>query len=76
MRAGDQEARPPERGNEPALARPANCLLVRTPEKKTSDDPSTKDGIETVRLCASLLRSHLSIDAVSSFFPLTVNNAG
>jgi hypothetical protein len=36
--------------------------------KNASDDPSTKDGIETVRLCASLLRSHLSIDTVSSFF--------
>jgi len=36
--------------------------------KNVSNDPSTKDGIETVRLCASLLRSHLSIDTVSSFF--------
>jgi len=36
--------------------------------KNASDKPSTKDGIETVRLCASLLRSHLSIDTVSSFF--------
>ena len=44
--------------------------------KNVSDDPSTKDGIETVRLlrlrsgqvCASLLRSRLSIDTVSSFF--------
>jgi hypothetical protein len=31
-------------------------------------DPSTKDGIETVRPCASLLRARLSIDTVSSFF--------
>ncbi len=36
--------------------------------KHASDDPSTKDGIETIRLCASLFRSHLSIDTVSSFF--------
>jgi len=44
--------------------------------KDASDDPSTKDGIETVRLfrlrsgqvCASLLRSHLSIDTLSSCF--------
>jgi hypothetical protein len=36
--------------------------------KHASDDPSTNHGIETVRLCASLFRSHLSIDSVSSFF--------
>jgi hypothetical protein len=27
-------------------------LVERTPEKSTSGKPSTKDGIETVRLCA------------------------
>ena len=43
-------------------------FLERTPEKKAIDDPSTKDGIETVRLYASLFRSHLSIDTVSSVF--------
>jgi hypothetical protein len=42
--------------------------VEQTPEKNTSDEPSTKNGIETVRLCASLLRSHLSIDTASLFF--------
>jgi hypothetical protein len=36
--------------------------------KNASAEPSTKDGIATVRLCASLLRARLSIDTVSSFF--------
>jgi hypothetical protein len=36
--------------------------------KNASAEPSTKDGIETFRLGASLLRAHLSIDTVSSFF--------
>jgi hypothetical protein len=38
------------------------------PETKVSTEPSTKDGIEAVRLCASLFRSRLSIDTVSSVF--------
>ena len=69
MRAGDREASPPERGNGSVPWRGLQAeFLERTPEKNASDDPSTKDGIETVRLCASLFRSHLSIDTVSSFF--------
>ena len=35
--------------------------------KNASAEPNTKDGIETVRLCASLLQAHLSIDTMSSF---------
>jgi hypothetical protein len=35
--------------------------------KNASAEPSTQDAIETVRLGASLLRSRLSIDRVSSF---------
>jgi hypothetical protein len=77
MRAGDREAISAEQGNGPVpWSGPSAALraglqtafLERTPEKKASDDPSTKDGIETVRLRASLFRSHLSIDTVSSFF--------
>jgi hypothetical protein len=43
-------------------------FLERTPEKKASAEPSTKDGIETVRLCASLFHARPSIDTVSRFF--------
>ena len=43
-------------------------FLGRTYEKKASAEPSTKEGIEAVRLCASLLQARLSIDTVSSFF--------
>jgi hypothetical protein len=35
--------------------------------KSASGEPSTKDGIETVRLGASLFRTRLSIDTMSSF---------
>jgi len=35
--------------------------------KNASAEPSTKDGIEAVRLRASLLQARLSIDAMSSF---------
>jgi hypothetical protein len=42
-------------------------FLKRTRETKASAEPSTKDGIEAVRLCASLFQSRLSIDTVSSF---------
>ena len=42
-------------------------FLERTPEKKASDEPSTKHGIEPVHLCASLFQAHLSIDTVPSF---------
>jgi hypothetical protein len=42
-------------------------FLERTPEKKASAEPSTKDGIEPVRLPASLFQAHLSIDTVSLF---------
>jgi hypothetical protein len=34
--------------------------------ENASAEPGTKDGIETVRLCASLLQARLSIDIVSS----------
>jgi hypothetical protein len=40
-------------------------ILQQTPEKKASSEPSTKDGIEAARLCASLFRVHLWIDTVS-----------
>jgi hypothetical protein len=40
-------------------------FFEQTPEKKTSDEPSTKHGIEPVRLCASLFRARLSLDARS-----------
>jgi len=42
---------------------PQTDLVERTPEEKPSAEASTKDGIETVRPCASLLRSRLSIDS-------------
>jgi hypothetical protein len=42
-------------------------VLKRTPEKKASAEPSTKHGIEPVRLCASFFQAHLSIDTVSKF---------
>ena len=42
-------------------------LWSERPGKNVSAEPSTKDGIETVCLCASLLQAHPSIDAVSSF---------
>jgi hypothetical protein len=35
--------------------------------KNANAEPSTKDGIETLRLCASLLRSPLSIDTATYF---------
>jgi hypothetical protein len=42
-------------------------FMERTPEKKASAEPSTKDGIDPFRLRASLFQAHLSIDAVSWF---------
>jgi hypothetical protein len=64
----DREAIPPERGNEPVPWSGLQAeFLERTPEKKASAEPGTKHGIEPVRLCASLLRAHLSIDTVSGF---------
>jgi hypothetical protein len=36
--------------------------------KKASAEPSTKRGIEPVRLCAALFQAHLSIDTVSWLF--------
>jgi hypothetical protein len=51
-------------------ARKLHCYSERL-IKNANAEPSTKDGIETLRLCASLLRSPLSIDTVS---PLTVRN--
>lgn len=41
-------------------------FLKRSPENKANPEPSTKR-IVPVRFRASLLRAHLSIDAVSSF---------
>jgi hypothetical protein len=43
-------------------------LVERTPEKKANAEPSTKEGIEAARLCASLFQAHFSIDTMSSFF--------
>jgi hypothetical protein len=42
-------------------------LLERTPGKKASAEPSTKHGIEPVRLGALLFQAHLWIDTVSWF---------
>jgi hypothetical protein len=42
-------------------------FVERTPEKKATAKPSTKHGVEPLRLCASLFQAHLSIDAASSF---------
>jgi hypothetical protein len=47
---------------------PQTEFVERTCEKKASAEPSTKEGIEAVRLCASLLQARLSIDTVSSSF--------
>jgi hypothetical protein len=49
-------------------ARKPSCWSERL-RQNASAEPSTKDGIESVRLCASLLRTRLSIDTVSSVFP-------
>jgi hypothetical protein len=51
-------------------------FLERTPEKKASAEASTKHAIEPFRLRASLFQAHLSIDTVSWFLALSVNNAG
>jgi hypothetical protein len=76
-REGDREASPPERGNESVPWSGLQTeLLERTPEKKPNAEPSTKEGIEAARLCASLLRPRLSINTVSLFFPRNVNNPG
>jgi hypothetical protein len=40
-------------------------FLERTPEKKASAEPSTKQDIELVRLRASFFQTRLSIDTVS-----------
>jgi hypothetical protein len=48
-------------------ARKLGCWGERL-RKNASTAPSIKDAIETVRLCASLLRFRLSIDTMSSFF--------
>jgi hypothetical protein len=53
-----------------AWIRPQTEFLERTPEKTASSEPSTKDSIETVRLCASLIRACLSIETVSPILPL------
>jgi hypothetical protein len=47
--------------------RKLSCWSER-PRKKASAEASTKDGIETLRQCASLPRARLSIDTVSWFF--------
>jgi len=47
---------------------PQTEFLERTPEKKASAEPSTKEGIEIVHLRASLFHVRPSIDTLSSFF--------
>jgi len=47
--------------------------LERTPEKRAGVEPSTKHGIEPVRVCAALFQAHLSIDGVVVSL-LSVNN--
>jgi hypothetical protein len=47
-------------------ARKLDCCSERL-VKNANAEPSIKDGMETLRLCASLLRSPLSIDTVSYF---------
>jgi hypothetical protein len=63
----DRDASPPERGNGslPWSGLQAE-FLERTPGKNASAEASAKAGIEAVRLRASLLQAHLSIDRVSS----------
>jgi hypothetical protein len=66
---GDREASLPERDNGPVpWSGQQTDFLERTYEKKASAEPSTKEGIAAVYLCASLLHapSRLSID-MSSF---------
>ncbi len=41
-------------------------FLEQAPENKESVEPSTKEGIEPVRLCASPFQAHLSIGTVPS----------
>ncbi len=47
---------------------PQTAVMERPPKEKASVEPSTKDGIEPVRLCASLFRAPPSLEAMSSFF--------
>jgi hypothetical protein len=47
---------------------PQTQLLERTLDKKRQCRTSPKDAIETIRLCASLLQTPLSITIVSSLF--------
>jgi len=69
MHESDREASPPERGNRSVPWSGLQTEFVeRTPETKASAEPNTKDGIEAVRLGASLLQARLSIDTVSSIF--------
>jgi len=64
---GDREASPPERGNGPLpWSGPQTEFVERRPEKNANAKPSTRHGFETIRLRASLLQAHLSIDTVSS----------
>jgi hypothetical protein len=66
---GDREASPPERGNGSLpWSGPQINFLEQAPERNVSGEPSTQEGIETVVPCASLLRTHLSITAVSLVF--------
>jgi hypothetical protein len=69
MHEADREASPPELGNKfvPWSGCKLNLSSERL-EKNASDEPSTKDGIETFRLHAALLRPRLLIDTVSSGF--------
>jgi hypothetical protein len=65
-------------GNEPApWSGLQTDLLERMPRGKNANaEPSTKDGIEAVRLCA-FTPPGSSLDRHSAVvFPLTMNNAG
>jgi hypothetical protein len=66
---GDREASLAERGNESVpLSGLQTEFVERTREKEISGEPSTRHGIELVRLRASLFQARLSIDRLSSVF--------
>jgi hypothetical protein len=52
------------------------AFLERAPETKASADPSTKNGIEPVRLGASLFRARPLDRHSVMLFPVSVNNPG
>ncbi len=70
MQRVDRETSPPEQSNGPMpWSGPQTAVVERALKEKASAEPSTQDGIETLRLCALLFRARLSIDRVPSFFP-------